>query len=118
MVLKNCLFVVFLVGLLAPGFVFAGGDAAKGKQMYNQYCATCHGLTGKGDGQAAAALNPKPRDFTDKGVMGPLSDDDLFKVIQGGGAAVGKSPMMPPWGGSLKDQDIRDVISYIRGLSG
>lgn len=37
---------------------------AKGKNLYAVNCASCHGIAGKGDGAAAAALNPKPRDFT------------------------------------------------------
>lgn len=38
--------------------------ADKGKTIFSVNCASCHGTTGKGDGPAAAALNPKPRDFT------------------------------------------------------
>lgn len=38
--------------------------AVKGKEIYGVQCAACHGADGKGDGPAAAALNPKPRDFT------------------------------------------------------
>jgi len=37
---------------------------AKGKNLFAVNCASCHGNAGKGDGPAAAALNPKPRDFT------------------------------------------------------
>ena len=115
--LRRVFVTAFLVFLLAPGLAFADGDAAKGKKVYDQYCVTCHGPSGKGDGQAAAALNPKPRDFTDKGIMDSMTDEHIFKVIQAGGAAVGKSPMMPPWGGALKDDDIHNVISFIREFS-
>lgn len=107
---------VLLVSMVIPGLAFGGGDAAKGKEIYAKFCASCHGATGKGDGPAAAALNPKPRNFADKKIMNALTDDYLFKVIQGGGAAVGKSPMMPPWGGTLKEQDIQNVIAYLRTL--
>jgi hypothetical protein len=68
----------------------------QGKKLYEQFCTSCHGQSGKGDGPAAAALNPKPRDYTNKEVMSKLSDDDLFNVIKNGGASVGKSPLMPP----------------------
>jgi mono/diheme cytochrome c family protein len=115
--LKGVFVIAFLVFLSAPAMALAGGDAEKGKQVYSQYCATCHGPSGKGDGPAAAALNPKPRDFTDKSLMGSLTDEHLFKVIQRGGAAVGKSSMMPPWGSALKDNDIRNVIAFIREFS-
>ena len=49
--------------------------------------------------------------------MNALSNEHLFKVIKQGGAAVGKSPMMAPWGGSLKDEQIRDVIAFVRSLA-
>src|SRR3989304_4300433 len=45
------------------GVALAGGDAAKGKVAFQQYCAGCHGPTGKGDGAAGAAMNPKPKDL-------------------------------------------------------
>ena len=91
-------------------------DAEQGKKLYGQFCATCHGQSGKGDGPGAAALNPKPRDHTDKEYMSQLSDDDLMKVIKNGGASIGKSPLMPPWGASLKDDQIKDIIAYVRTL--
>ena len=97
--------------------VFArAADVEQGKKLFGQFCASCHGQSGKGDGPAAAALNPKPRDHTDKEYMSKLSDDDLLKVIKNGGASVGKSPLMPPWGASLKDDQIKDVIAYVRTL--
>jgi mono/diheme cytochrome c family protein len=49
--------------------------------------------------------------------MKALTDDHLFKVIKDGGAAVGKSPLMAPWGGQLKDPEIWDVVAYIRSLA-
>lgn len=91
-------------------------DVEQGKKLYGQFCVSCHGQSGKGDGPASAALNPKPRDHTDKELMSKLSDDDLLKVIKGGGASVGKSPLMPPWGATLKDDQIKDVIAYVRTL--
>jgi mono/diheme cytochrome c family protein len=92
-------------------------SAADGKDIYAKSCANCHGKTGKGDGVAAAALKPKPTDLTNKAAMSKLKDDDLFNVISKGGAAVGKSPLMPGFKGQLKDADIKNVISYIRSLA-
>ena len=57
---------------------------------------TCHGSDGKGSGPAAAALNPKPRDYTDSAWQGTVTDDQLRTTIIKGGAAVGKSALMPP----------------------
>ncbi|MBI3325838.1 MAG: cytochrome c [Nitrospinae bacterium] len=93
------------------------GDLGQGKEVYAQFCASCHGETGKGDGPAAPALTPKPKDLSDKGYMGTKSDEQLFKVVKEGGAAGGLSPLMPPWGTSLTDDQIRDVIAYLRSLA-
>jgi mono/diheme cytochrome c family protein len=110
--------IVFLCAVvLGTALVAHAADAEQGKKLYGQFCATCHGQSGKGDGAAAAALNPKPRDHTDKEYMSKLSDDDMLKVIKNGGASVGKSPLMPPWGASLKDDQIQDIIAYVRTLS-
>ncbi len=111
------IFVVTLcAAVLGTAFLAHGADVEEGKKLYGQICATCHGQSGKGDGPGAAALNPKPRDHTDKEYMSKLTDDDLFKVIKDGGASVGKSPLMPPWGSTLKDDQIKDVIAYVRTL--
>jgi hypothetical protein len=61
-------------------------------------------------------LNPKPRDHTNKEYMSQMSDDDLLKVIKNGEASVDESPLMPPWDASHKDDQIKDVIAYIRAL--
>jgi mono/diheme cytochrome c family protein len=94
------------------------GEADRGKQVYDQYCWTCHGRGGRGDGPTASGLVPKPADHTDPEYMGQLSDADLYRVIRDGGASVGRSPLMAPWGGVINDSDIRDLIGYLRQLSG
>lgn len=88
-------------------------DLSAGKAKYNQFCATCHGASGKGDGPAAAALNPKPRNLS----ATKRSDAELKKIIKEGGAANGMSPLMPPWGPSLSEQDVTNLIAYIRSLA-
>lgn len=93
------------------------GDPAAGKQAYAVFCASCHGSTGKGDGPAAAALPTKPRSLSDASYMNTLTDQHLFKVIKEGGPSVGKSPLMPAWGGQLDDQQVWNVVAYVRNLS-
>jgi cytochrome c oxidase cbb3-type subunit 3 len=111
------IFLMALCALVLGTALFAhAADVEQGKNLYGHFCASCHGQSGKGDGPAAAALNPKPRDHTDKETMSKLSDDELLKVIKNGGASVGKSPLMPAWGASLKDEQIKDVIAYVRTL--
>lgn len=109
----------FLVaaGCGGPKTEKAVGDMAAGKAKFEQNCAVCHGTGGKGDGPGAAALNPKPRDYTNASYMKTRSDAELRKVIKEGGAASGFSAVMPPWGGTLSDQDITNVIAYIRSFA-
>lgn len=91
-------------------------DLVAGKAKFDQICAACHGATGKGDGAAAAALNPKPRNFQEVAYMSKRSDDQLRKVIQEGGAANGMSAVMPSWKAVLNEQDITNLVGYIRQL--
>ena len=44
------------------------------------------------------------------------SDETLFKIISGGGQGVGRSTVMPAWGGVLSEQQIRELVKYVRSL--
>lgn len=93
------------------------GDPLAGEAQYKIFCETCHGPGGNGDGPAAAALDPKPAKHNDGDYMNALSNEHLIKVISEGGSAVGKSPLMAPWGGVLNEQQVKDVVAYVRGLA-
>ena len=93
------------------------GDVAAGNVKYQQLCASCHGATGKGDGPAAKVLNPKPRNHTDAEYMKTISDEYIAKITKLGGVAVGKSPLMPPWGGVLSDADVQNLVAFMRSLA-
>jgi mono/diheme cytochrome c family protein len=97
----------------APG----ARDAVQGEATYQQLCASCHGPRGAGDGPAGQALEPKPARHDDGAYMNALSNEHLFRVIKEGGAAVGKSPAMAPWGGTLDDARIWDVVAFVRSLA-
>ena len=89
----------------------------KGKVVYEQSCAHCHGTEGRGDGSAAENLLPKPRDFT-RGLYkirstesGQLpTDQDLFDIITIG--MPGSS--MPGWETSLSADERWEVVAYIK----
>jgi mono/diheme cytochrome c family protein len=100
----------------APAAV-AAADPARGAAHYQTLCASCHGPRGAGDGPAGQGLDPRPARHGDGAYMNALSNEHLFKVIKEGGAAVGKSPMMAPWGGALSDDQIRDVVAFVRSLA-
>lgn len=92
-----------------------GADPNEGKQWYYVYCVGCHGWLLRGDGPNALYLDPFPRDLTaGNAYMNRKTNVELFTVIKGGGAAVDLSDAMPSWGNLLQDQDIWNVIAWIR----
>lgn len=87
-----------------------------GKQVFQTYCAGCHGDTGQGDGFNAFNLDPHPRDLSDPAFQKKTSAADLADAIRRGGAGVGLSSLMPPWGHTLNARQIDAVVLYIRTL--
>jgi len=73
----------------------AATSVAEAQTTFKTLCATCHGESGLGNGPGATALNPKPRNYTDKAWQASVTDEQIKQTILMGGAAVGKSPMMP-----------------------
>lgn len=119
--LNGLLIVLPLALIVAPSLAW-GGDAAAGAIIFNANCASCHGVSGKGDGPVGAALTPAPRDFTigdfafdpdDNGAKG--EDSDLRAVIKNGAMKFGGSPLMAPWP-TLSDGQVGDIIAHIRSL--
>src|SRR5690349_20563559 len=95
----------------------ANKAAFEARRTFQTICATCHGPGGKGDGQAAAALNPKPQNYTDKAWQAKTTDEEIRKVILGGGGAVGKSPVMPAQPQLANQPEVVDeLIKIIRGF--
>jgi len=93
--------------------------AAEAQTYFKQNCVVCHGANGKGDGPGAANLNPKPQNYTDAKWQDKVKDDELKKAIIQGGAAVGRSPIMPAHP-DLKDKpEIVDaLVKLIRSFKG
>ena len=91
-------------------------EQSNGKKLFQHYCAVCHGATGEGDGFNAFNLDPKPRNLADHEAMKNLSDQQLFDAISQGGGERGKSNLMPPWGHTVNERQIRYLITYLRTL--
>ena len=87
-----------------------------GRATFEHYCQTCHGETGAGDGFNAFNLDPHPRDLSDPAFQKKKTDADLADVIARGGAGVGLSSLMPPWGRTLSREEIDQTILYLRTL--
>jgi mono/diheme cytochrome c family protein len=116
----NSKFRCFLfVTVLLSSFILISIDAkaASPEENYKWYCAQCHGLKGSGDGINATSEMPvSPRNHTDPVEMAKLSDDDIYFATKDGGKSVGKSALMPPWGDTLSDPEIKEMVQYLRKL--
>lgn len=86
-----------------------------GRATYKANCVACHGESGKGDGPGAGVLKPPPRDHTDAAYMSTLTDDEIKKIIQMGGAIKGK-PLMPS-SPQIKGEQLDALVAYVRSLS-
>lgn len=100
-----------------PGHQTADDQPSQAQAMFNTVCVMCHGTDGTGNGPAASALNPKPRNYTDAAWQSSVTDDQIKDIILKGGAGVGKSPSMPGQP-QLKDHpEVLDgLVQIIRGF--
>jgi cytochrome c oxidase cbb3-type subunit 3 len=114
---KNQLYALVATGIALCSFNAARADEAHAVKLYNTYCVQCHGVNRDGNGINSAAMAVKPRDHTDTRAMGDTPDETLFKAIKGGGLAVSKSILMPKWEGVLNDDDIKELVTYLRVVS-
>ncbi|HET7786954.1 MAG TPA: c-type cytochrome [Myxococcales bacterium] len=93
--------------------------AARGAQVFDRFCVSCHGKHGDGRGYSAQWLDPAPRDFTG-GIFkwrstpsGTLpTDDDLVRTVSRGL----RHTNMPSWA-PLGERTVRDVVEYVKTFS-
>ena len=103
-------------------------SAWSGKEMFNSYCASCHGLSGKGDGPAAPAMNRKPADLTvmAKSNGGKFPTGKIIGTLVESNTLGHGSKEMPVWGpllfsvsrddAGLKELRARNIAGYIETL--
>jgi mono/diheme cytochrome c family protein len=85
-------------------------DVAVGGEVYQSYCAICHGSMGNAQTRIGKVLETKPRNFTDAQRMRRLSNEEMARAI-----AFGKpGTAMVAWRSLLSPGDIRRVVMYIR----
>jgi high-affinity iron transporter len=77
-----------LIELLGPDasldFPTEPVDLAEGRAIYQQRCASCHGDAGRGDGFAAAGLNPPPTPLGDRELMADVTPAIMYRVVSVG----------------------------------
>lgn len=82
------------------------GNPERGSKVYGTYCVPCHQADGRGKEGTLAA------NFVDDKERMAQADDVLLGSIKNG--KQGKIGAMPPWGATLKEQEIHDVLAYVR----
>ena len=84
---------------------------AKGKKLYGYDCAMCHGKNGDGKGDMASDIK-NVTDFTNPDALKNRTDGELFYITRNG-----KGDDMPPEGDRAKDEDIWNMVNYIRSFA-
>ncbi|HET6595119.1 MAG TPA: cytochrome c [Anaerolineales bacterium] len=88
-----------------------GAEAAgEGAEVFRTNCAMCHGPQGHGDGPAGQSLDPRPRNLAS--IQSAAGDDFLFWRIREGKPGTS----MVAWKGILTDEQIWQIVSFIRTL--
>ncbi|MBI3783795.1 MAG: c-type cytochrome [Deltaproteobacteria bacterium] len=105
-----------LVLVACNGAAFAEAPAAtaqpeRGEQLYGEFCSSCHGKYGRGDGPLAADLKQPLPDFTDSARYAGRTDEDIAKGLM----AASHGPMSVA--SILKPEALKAAITYIRKLS-
>jgi len=88
---------------------------ARGHRLFLQRCATCHGPQGRGDGQNAYNLDPPPPDFQVS--LARLSVAERRRVIEGGTASLGRSPLCPPRRRALDADQVDALLAWLEVAS-
>jgi len=103
--------------LAALDAIVPGPDAeSPGAALYRQDCAACHGVGGNGDGFNAPFLPARPTAHADAAYLATRADDTLYDGIASGGAILGRSHLMPAWGGTLSPGQITELVRHLRTL--
>lgn len=89
---------------------FGDESVSAGAQVFKDYCSACHGATGHGDGSAGASLEPHPKNLA--AFQSQVGDDYLLWRISTGKPGTA----MVAWKGVLTDEQIWQVIAFLRTL--
>ena len=85
----------------------------RGSVVFGQYCVTCHGINADGKGRAARLYNPRPANLR----LSDKNDEYIGLIVRIGGAAMARSEFMPPWSAELTEEQMRDVVVYVRSIN-
>ena len=107
---------VLVIGAVTQAAFAADIDA--GRITFQQACAVCHGQDGRPDPDSpvVAAFDPTPADLPDPLFNSREPAEDWFMVVKYGGEALGLSAQMPAQEGNLSDDEIGNVVAYVKTL--
>ncbi|HLY61055.1 MAG TPA: cytochrome c [Terriglobia bacterium] len=97
--------------------IYLNHQQAQGKRVFYTNCVWCHADATPAGPSNRSNVNPQPPLFNDGATMNALSDEFMQNTITLGGNAMGKSAMMPPWGRTLSQDDIKAVIAFERAIA-
>jgi cytochrome c oxidase cbb3-type subunit III len=109
-----CSLALFFCFYLFSSVSFAA-PANTGEELYQYYCAQCHGVKADGKGvNATEDLPTAPKDFTSPKTLPVFTDEQIVKTIVHGGPAVQLSFIMPSWAEILSDDEVELLRAYLR----
>lgn len=94
-----------------------GYQKAQGKRIFYQYCVWCHADATPAGPSNRSNVAPVPPLMNDGEKLNGETDEFLENIITKGGSALGRSPMMPPYGKTLSAGEIKAVISFMRAIA-
>lgn len=115
--MKNTFILASLIATTIASTAAFAADAARGKELFAQRCAMCHGEKGAGDGALAATMpeGQRPRNLVSGDMKYAKDDAKLTEIIKKGGAGVGLSVMMPGQV-DLNDNDLASLVAFVKSL--
>jgi mono/diheme cytochrome c family protein len=90
---------------------------AQGKRVFYAQCVWCHADSTPAGPSNRSNLTPMPVLMNDGAALNGQSDEYLRNITTLGGSALSKSAMMPPYGKTLTQEEIEDVIAFARAIS-
>lgn len=116
---NNKLILGVILALVPVYSAYADGSKIHGKTVFDKHCTQCHGINGNADTRLGHMLNKPPANFTDPEYkdsrgkrLSNYTDEELENKIRYGS----KGTAMPSWKATLSDEDISDVVAYVRSL--